>query len=168
MSNDTNMIWNSPRMPPAYVKHIAEELGIMMHKKFPTCGTAFANPQEVEKIAMAGYWSQYRNKRREFWEGVKTGMFTYAYMKSGTYYVGTTGKTLKQAYAEIDEITKYEENIYDPIRRAALKFLEEAGKLPEDPEEAKAEADRIVQFIEDNVLAIMSTYAEVLLDEEQK
>lgn len=37
-----------------------------------------------------------------FYEGLREGVHMYAYMKDGTYYVGTTGKTLKQAYAEIE------------------------------------------------------------------
>ena len=37
-----------------------------------------------------------------FYEGLREGVYMYAYMKDGTYYVGTTGKTLKQAYNEIE------------------------------------------------------------------
>ncbi len=38
-----------------------------------------------------------------YYDGLREGVYMYAYMKDGTYYVGTTGKTLKQAYAEIEE-----------------------------------------------------------------
>lgn len=37
-----------------------------------------------------------------FYDGLREGVYMYAYMKDGTYYVGTTGKTLKQAYNEIE------------------------------------------------------------------
>jgi predicted transcriptional regulator len=37
-----------------------------------------------------------------FYEGLREGVYMYAYMKDGTYYVGTTGKTLVKAYAEIE------------------------------------------------------------------
>lgn len=39
---------------------------------------------------------------RAYFTGVKDGIWKYAWMKDGVYYVGTTGKTLKEAYAEID------------------------------------------------------------------
>lgn len=38
-----------------------------------------------------------------YYDGLREGVHMYAYMKDGTYYVGTTGRTLKQAYADIDE-----------------------------------------------------------------
>ena len=34
--------------------------------------------------------------------GIKHGMREYAWWKDGVEYVGTTGKTLKQAWAEVD------------------------------------------------------------------
>ena len=37
-----------------------------------------------------------------YYEGLREGVYIYAYMKDGTYYVGTTGKTLKSAYEEIE------------------------------------------------------------------
>ena len=37
-----------------------------------------------------------------YYEGLREGVYMYAYMKDGTYYVGTTGKTLKSAYEEIE------------------------------------------------------------------
>ena len=42
------------------------------------------------------------DEMRAYYDGVKEGIWKYAYMKDGTYYVGTTGKTLKQAYNEIE------------------------------------------------------------------
>lgn len=39
---------------------------------------------------------------RAYFTGVKDGIWKYAWMKDGVYYVGTTGKTLKEAYADID------------------------------------------------------------------
>lgn len=41
-----------------------------------------------------------------YYDGIKEGIWMYAHMKDGTYYVGTTGKTLKEALAAIDEQCK--------------------------------------------------------------
>jgi hypothetical protein len=38
-----------------------------------------------------------------YYEGLREGVYRYAYMKDGTYYVGSTGRTLQQAYADIEE-----------------------------------------------------------------
>ena len=37
-----------------------------------------------------------------YYKGVKEGLWRYAWMKDGVYYVGTTGKTLKKALADVD------------------------------------------------------------------
>ena len=37
-----------------------------------------------------------------FYQGIKEGLWRYAWMKDGIYYVGTTGRTLKEAQAQID------------------------------------------------------------------
>jgi len=41
--------------------------------------------------------------RVEYKEGLKEGVTRFAWWKEGTQYVGTTGKTLKQALEEIDK-----------------------------------------------------------------
>ena len=43
-----------------------------------------------------------QNEIDAYYDGLREGVYMYAYMKDGTYYVGTTGRTLKQAYAEIE------------------------------------------------------------------
>ena len=40
---------------------------------------------------------------RAYHEGLREGLEMYAHWKDGTQYVGTCGKTLKQALAEIDQ-----------------------------------------------------------------
>ena len=40
---------------------------------------------------------------REYWKGVEDGMRRYAWWKDGTEYVGTCGKSLKQAIRELDK-----------------------------------------------------------------
>lgn len=44
-----------------------------------------------------------QNEINAYYDGLREGVHMYAYMKDGTYYVGTTGRTLKQAYADIEE-----------------------------------------------------------------
>lgn len=41
-----------------------------------------------------------------YYEGVKEGLWKYAYWKDGVQYVGTTGTTLKEAVARVDEERK--------------------------------------------------------------
>jgi hypothetical protein len=38
---------------------------------------------------------------RAYYEGLSVGIWRYAWMKDGVYYVGTTGKTLKEANSEL-------------------------------------------------------------------
>ena len=37
-----------------------------------------------------------------YYDGLKEGVWRFAHMKDGVYYVGTTGKTLREAQAEIE------------------------------------------------------------------
>lgn len=37
-----------------------------------------------------------------YYDGLCDGIYAYAYMKDGVYYVGTTGRTLKQALEEVN------------------------------------------------------------------
>jgi hypothetical protein len=37
-----------------------------------------------------------------YYDGICDGVYAYAYMKDGVYYVGTTGRTLKQALQEVN------------------------------------------------------------------
>jgi hypothetical protein len=39
----------------------------------------------------------------EYERGFKDGIRAYAYMKDGQYYVGTTGRTLERAIAEVKQ-----------------------------------------------------------------
>ena len=38
-----------------------------------------------------------------YFDGVKEGVWRFAWMKDGVYYVGTTGTTLKDALESIDK-----------------------------------------------------------------
>jgi hypothetical protein len=38
-----------------------------------------------------------------YYDGVEAGVERFAWWKDGVQYVGTTGKTLEQAYKEIEE-----------------------------------------------------------------
>lgn len=40
---------------------------------------------------------------KAYYEGVKEGLWRYAWWKDGVQYVGTTGTTLKEAVAKIDK-----------------------------------------------------------------
>jgi len=40
---------------------------------------------------------------RAYYQGLREGVEMYAHWKDGTQYVGTTGRTLRQALADIDE-----------------------------------------------------------------
>ena len=44
-----------------------------------------------------------REEIEAYYDGLREGVHMYAYMKDGVYYVGTTGRTLKQAFADIEE-----------------------------------------------------------------
>lgn len=52
---------------------------------------------------------------RAYHEGLREGLEMYAHWKDGTQYVGTCGKTLKQALAEIDQ---QEQSIVDSLQDA--------------------------------------------------
>jgi hypothetical protein len=39
---------------------------------------------------------------KSYFQGLREGVQRYAWMKDGVYYVGTTGRTLKEALTEID------------------------------------------------------------------
>ncbi len=47
-----------------------------------------------------------REEIHTYYDGVKEGIWKYAYWKDGEQYVGTTGKTLRDALAEVDEEKK--------------------------------------------------------------
>lgn len=42
------------------------------------------------------------------YEGMRKGIYLYAYMRDGVFYVGTTGRTLKEAMVEVDRQLKEE------------------------------------------------------------
>jgi hypothetical protein len=52
---------------------------------------------------------------RAYHEGLREGLEMYAHCKDGTQYVGTCGKTLKQALAEVDQ---QEQSIVDGLEDA--------------------------------------------------
>jgi len=53
---------------------------------------------------MSNYWKDMLGTRsNEFIEGVIEGMRAFAWWKDGVEYVGTGGKTLKEAIAEAKE-----------------------------------------------------------------
>jgi hypothetical protein len=56
-----------------------------------------------------------------YYDGIREGVYMYAHMKDGTYYVGTTGRTLKEAYVEIENerIRVMEKHGYSPLPHTA-------------------------------------------------
>lgn len=44
-----------------------------------------------------------REEIRTYYDGVKEGLWRYAWWKDGTQYVGTMGTTLKEAIAKVEE-----------------------------------------------------------------
>jgi len=68
---------------------------------------------------------------RCFFEGVRKGIWLYAWSKDGEQYVGTCGRTLKEALADID---KQEQK--HRLAEEISKFLTAHGKRnAEEPEE---------------------------------
>ena len=55
-----------------------------------------------------------RQEIRAHFEGMRQGIYLYAYMRDGVYYVGTTGRTLKEAVAET---YKKEEEMLDRLSK---------------------------------------------------
>jgi len=39
----------------------------------------------------------------EYYDGIHEGLYRYAWMKDGVYYVGTCGQTLKAAWADVEK-----------------------------------------------------------------
>lgn len=50
---------------------------------------------------MQDYWDQFNETDEMFWLGVEQGIIAFAYWKDGEQHVGTSGKTLAQALAEV-------------------------------------------------------------------
>jgi hypothetical protein len=40
---------------------------------------------------------------KEYYDGVLEGLYRYAWMKDGVYYVGSCGQTLKEAQADVEK-----------------------------------------------------------------
>lgn len=40
---------------------------------------------------------------RAYYDGVLEGIYRYAYMRDGVFYVGTTGRTFQEAIAEVKQ-----------------------------------------------------------------
>lgn len=47
-----------------------------------------------------------KDEIRTYYDGVKEGLWKYAYWKDGVQYVGNMGTTLKEAIAKVDEECK--------------------------------------------------------------
>jgi len=41
---------------------------------------------------------------RAYYQGFRDGLLEYAWWKDGVQYVGTCGRTLKEAFAEVDKL----------------------------------------------------------------
>lgn len=52
---------------------------------------------------------------RAYYNGMRIGIAEYAYWKDGVQYVGTTGKTLKDAIAEINQKEQATLSIYNKL-----------------------------------------------------
>ena len=50
-------------------------------------------------------------QKHAYKQGFLDGLYAYAYMRDGVYYVGTNGKTFEEAKAEIEESWNYKEEI---------------------------------------------------------
>lgn len=58
--------------------------------------------KEIQKDFLEYTRQTQRLQIEAYYEGVKLGVSLYAHWKDGTQYVGTCGKTLKDALKEID------------------------------------------------------------------
>lgn len=56
---------------------------------------------------MASNDKQKESVESAYKRGFEDALFAYAYTKDGTYYVGTTGRTLKEAKANIENTWNY-------------------------------------------------------------
>jgi len=52
---------------------------------------------------------------RAYYQGMRDGVTNYAYWRDGVQYVGTSGRTLKEALADIDLLEKNLLARYQPI-----------------------------------------------------
>lgn len=52
---------------------------------------------------------------RAYYQGMRDGVTDYAYWRDGVQYVGTSGRTLKEALADIDLLEKNLLARYQPI-----------------------------------------------------
>lgn len=53
---------------------------------------------------------------RAYYQGAREGLQTYAYWKDGVQYVGTTGRFLKEALAEVDDTKKQTLNKFSNLQ----------------------------------------------------
>lgn len=67
---------------------------------------------------------------KDFVEGYLEALFTFAYMKDGTYYVGTTGRTLAEARSRFirDNFTIFTEDAKELLRLEYPTDLENVEK----------------------------------------
>lgn len=52
---------------------------------------------------------------RAYYQGMRDGVTDYAYWRDGVQYVGTSGRTLKEALADIDLLEKNLLARYQPV-----------------------------------------------------
>lgn len=52
---------------------------------------------------------------RAYYQGIRDGVTDYAYWRDGVQYVGTSGRTLKEALADIDLLEKNLLARYQPV-----------------------------------------------------
>lgn len=66
------------------------------------------------------YWEDfYGNRGKEFANGAKAGMSLFAWWKDGVQYVGTTGRTLKEALQDVDDAYAVEALSDEAMKREA-------------------------------------------------
>ena len=166
---DNYMTWLSPRLPPTYVKFIAEKLGEMVQKQCPDRGAAadgaltIKGTPKTERMEHMNYWEQHGNQPQSFWDGAKAGVEAYAWWKDGKMYVGSTGHPYDDCIAEIDDAAANCKVHFGPLSSKIKQFLEEAGQWPEKLEDQVTAVTRILTFMEDNALKMLEQYKEVLL-----
>lgn len=60
-------------------------------------------------------------KIKNYFEGMREGVKLYAHWKDGVQYVGTCGRTLKEAFADID---KMEQDMIDALEENRTVYSE--------------------------------------------
>ena len=84
---------------------------------------------------------------QDYYDGLRDGVYRFAWMKDGTYYVGTCGTTLKKAYEQIDKEFQADKeisvNTLKMIDSSMENFKKGIVSEPIDTEEIKQTLKRL-------------------------